>query len=85
MELVDGSNLLDFVRAVRFQLEQQQHSSITQADLHTIIVDVAAGMDYLNEKRQNFVHRDLAARNILVMETQDEVVAKIADFGLSKE
>ncbi|KAF7652566.1 hypothetical protein LDENG_00095210, partial [Lucifuga dentata] len=40
---------------------------------------VAAGMAYLSERK--FVHRDLATRNCLVGE---EMVVKIADFGLSR-
>ncbi|XP_055369433.1 muscle, skeletal receptor tyrosine-protein kinase isoform X1 [Betta splendens] len=40
---------------------------------------VAAGMSYLSERK--FVHRDLATRNCLVGE---EMVVKIADFGLSR-
>ncbi|XP_062334499.1 muscle, skeletal receptor tyrosine-protein kinase [Osmerus eperlanus] len=40
---------------------------------------VAAGMAYLSERK--FVHRDLATRNCLVGQ---EMVVKIADFGLSR-
>ncbi|XP_024917835.1 muscle, skeletal receptor tyrosine-protein kinase [Cynoglossus semilaevis] len=40
---------------------------------------IAAGMAYLSERK--FVHRDLATRNCLVGE---EMVVKIADFGLSR-
>lgn len=37
-------------------------------------------MEYL--EANNFVHRDLAARNVLVSE---ENIAKVSDFGLTKE
>jgi len=37
-------------------------------------------MEYL--EANNFVHRDLAARNVLV---SDEHIAKVSDFGLTKE
>lgn len=37
-------------------------------------------MEYL--EANNFVHRDLAARNVLV---SDDNIAKVSDFGLTKE
>lgn len=37
-------------------------------------------MEYL--EANNFVHRDLAARNVLVSEDN---IAKVSDFGLTKE
>ncbi|XP_052082127.1 ephrin type-B receptor 1-B-like isoform X4 [Mytilus californianus] len=41
---------------------------------------IASGMSYLSE--MGYVHRDLAARNILIGEN---LVCKVADFGLSRE
>lgn len=49
------------------------------ADQLSVSQQVAAGMAYLSERK--FVHRDLATRNCLVGE---EMVVKIADFGLSR-
>uniref|UniRef100_A0A8C7DZT7 Tyrosine-protein kinase n=2 Tax=Salmoninae TaxID=504568 RepID=A0A8C7DZT7_ONCKI len=43
-------------------------------------VDVCEAMEYL--EANNFVHRDLAARNVLV---SDDNIAKVSDFGLTKE
>ncbi|KAM6936975.1 tyrosine-protein kinase CSK-like [Xenentodon cancila] len=43
-------------------------------------LDVCEAMAYL--EANNFVHRDLAARNVLVSEDN---VAKVSDFGLTKE
>lgn len=42
--------------------------------------DVCEAMAYL--EANNFIHRDLAARNVLVSEDN---VAKVSDFGLTKE
>uniref|UniRef100_A0A8C1UGV5 Tyrosine-protein kinase n=2 Tax=Cyprinus carpio TaxID=7962 RepID=A0A8C1UGV5_CYPCA len=43
-------------------------------------MDVCKAMEYL--EANNFVHRDLAARNVLVSEDN---IAKVSDFGLTKE
>uniref|UniRef100_A0A3B3RMV1 Tyrosine-protein kinase n=1 Tax=Paramormyrops kingsleyae TaxID=1676925 RepID=A0A3B3RMV1_9TELE len=43
-------------------------------------LDVCEAMEYL--EANNFVHRDLAARNVLVSEDN---IAKVSDFGLTKE
>ncbi|XP_043072567.1 tyrosine-protein kinase CSK isoform X1 [Puntigrus tetrazona] len=43
-------------------------------------LDVCEAMEYL--EANNSVHRDLAARNVLV---SDDNIAKVSDFGLTKE
>jgi serine/threonine protein kinase len=42
--------------------------------------DIAAGMDYLHT--MNIIHRDLKPGNVLLT---DQMRAKIADFGVSRE
>jgi receptor tyrosine kinase len=51
---------------------------LSHSDLLSIACQIASGMVYLSERK--FVHRDLATRNCLI---DDNMVVKIADFGLS--
>ncbi|XP_022800127.1 macrophage colony-stimulating factor 1 receptor-like isoform X3 [Stylophora pistillata] len=55
-------------------------SRLSERDLLRIAKDVANGMQHLESKL--CVHRDLAARNILIGKG---LVAKVADFGLSRD
>ena len=47
-----------------------------------IIRGILEGVRFLHQK--NCIHRDLKAQNILVHKEENEVVVKIADFGLSR-
>ncbi|XP_066299152.1 angiopoietin-1 receptor-like [Branchiostoma lanceolatum] len=54
-------------------------SILSPVQLLRIACDVATGMDHLSSK--DVIHRDLAARNVLLT---DSLIAKVADFGLSR-
>ena len=72
MEFVDGPNLA--------QLLAQYRPTIGQCDAiaRGILRGVAAAHGH------GLVHRDLKPANILIAKTDDEVIPKIADFGLVK-
>jgi len=52
----------------------------------SVLVDMARqaaeGMAYLAEKK--IVHRDLALRNLLIRDSNQKVIVKVSDFGLSR-
>jgi len=71
--LKKGGDLNDFMQIV------QPDEDIFK----NIIRDILQGLDYLGKR--NIIHRDLKPANILVHKnTEGEWMAKIADFGLSK-
>lgn len=72
-EFMGKGCLLDYLRS-------RGRAMITTATQLGFCKDICAAMEYLEE--QKFVHRDLAARNILL---SDDLVAKVADFGLAKD
>jgi formylglycine-generating enzyme required for sulfatase activity len=47
-----------------------------------LLIDVLKGLAYLH--RHGIAHRDLKPQNILVKTDEDEPIAKITDFGISK-
>lgn len=55
-------------------------NQLSHVELLNIALQIASGMVYLSDRK--FVHRDLATRNCLI---NDNMVVKIADFGLSQK
>jgi len=73
MELVNGGEL--FYKIV-------DKGSYSEVEARDIVRQLVEGVDYLHN--QGIAHRDLKPENLLCSETEDGVVIKIADFGLSK-
>lgn len=71
-EYMANGNLVDLLRS-------RGRHSLVRSELIQFSIDICNGMCYL--QRQQIVHRDLAARNVLL---DDNLVAKISDFGLAK-
>ncbi|OCT77512.1 hypothetical protein XELAEV_18028604mg [Xenopus laevis] len=81
LELMAGGDLKSFLRQTRPRLNQP--SSITMLDLLNVACDIAQGCKYLEEN--HFIHRDIAARNCLLTCQGSGRVAKIGDFGMSRD
>eukprot|EP00775_Hariotina_reticulata_P003224 gene3224-3501_t len=86
MDLMDSGDLAQAVRGGAFlRPTPQGGSTLNMAPLLRRAADVAAGISYLHGR--NVCHGDLKCENILLKsETQDPdgVLAKVADFGLSR-
>jgi len=73
MELVNGGEL--FYKIV-------DKGNYSEGEARDIIRQLVEGVDYLHGK--GIAHRDLKPENLLCSESEEGVVIKIADFGLSK-
>lgn len=75
MEFMDKGSLYEFVRTPECQ---DWDCRINLA------VDIAEGMAYLHSLEPPMIHRDLKSPNVLLQTGYDRVIAKVADFGLSR-
>ncbi|KAH3846560.1 hypothetical protein DPMN_088862 [Dreissena polymorpha] len=81
LELLEGGDLKTFLRDSRPKTDQ--HYFLSMKELVHLSLDVANGCRHLEEK--HFVHRDIAARNCLLTTRGEGRIAKIADFGMSRD
>ena len=74
MELCDES-LYDFIRRFKGRIVPKEQKL-------AILQGIAKGMVYLHG--QNIVHGDLRSSNVLLCHSEDQTVAKIADFDMAR-
>ena len=74
MEYINGGTLKEYLNKHYFNLSEYQ--------IANIIIQIANGLKYLHN--YGIIHRDLKPANIMLMNTTDNIVIKIMDFGLSK-
>ena len=78
-ELADVGELFDYLMRIA-------DGEVPRLELRAqlgIARNIAAGMAQLH--RVGVIHRDLAARNVLLFRMGDQIVGKVADYGLSSE
>ncbi|CAJ0575497.1 unnamed protein product, partial [Mesorhabditis spiculigera] len=73
-EYMSDGSLLRYMR--------KKGSPVDHAQAIDILIQIAAGMEYLAGKGK--IHRDLAARNVLIDLSARKIVAKVSDFGLTR-
>jgi len=76
MEYIKHGSLKDFLK------NQKPLSKLNEIIICKIIYQVASGIRYLHD--YCIIHRDIKPDNIMVASVEDEIIVKIADFGLSK-
>jgi serine/threonine protein kinase/Leucine-rich repeat (LRR) protein len=59
------------------------HRSLPWRVRHSLLMDIASGMEYAHGRRPPLVHSDLKSPNILLCNQEGVLVAKIADLGLA--
>ncbi|XP_070567052.1 tyrosine-protein kinase CSK-like [Ptychodera flava] len=76
VEYAARGDLLSYLRGLR----NKGISHVEESRLIRISLDITLALQHMEENK--FIHRDIASRNVLIME---DYVAKIGDFGLSRD
>jgi serine/threonine protein kinase len=75
MEYANAGHLGDIIEGRRM---------VSESQFREIIAGIQAGLQYLHSQEPPVIHRDLKPSNILLVEKNGQLIAKIADFGISK-
>ncbi|XP_039042783.1 serine/threonine-protein kinase ATG1t-like isoform X2 [Hibiscus syriacus] len=73
LEFCDGGNLASYIR---------RHGRVQEQLVRRFMQQLGAGLEVLQS--HHIIHRDLKPENILLSGPKDDLVLKIADFGLSR-
>jgi len=87
MEYANGGNLADWTNQLRQQTAHlhsttQRHQHIAAA-IQPLTKGILNGLAFLHQ--HGILHRDIKPANILLHQEREQLIPKIADFGLSKE
>eukprot|EP01118_Nematostelium_gracile_P010641 TRINITY_DN36_c0_g2_i8.p1 TRINITY_DN36_c0_g2~~TRINITY_DN36_c0_g2_i8.p1 ORF type:complete len:852 (-),score=196.69 TRINITY_DN36_c0_g2_i8:116-2638(-) len=63
-------------------VKYMKENTLTKKEIAEVLCGAAAGVNHLHS--EGLVHRDIAARNILLSRVGNKLIAKISDFGLSR-
>ncbi|MBZ0187512.1 MAG: response regulator, partial [Candidatus Obscuribacterales bacterium] len=73
MELIEGTSLTELIA---------ERGALSIATTLSIMLQTAFGLAQAH--KQSLVHRDIKPSNIMLIESQEEMLVKIVDFGLAK-
>jgi serine/threonine protein kinase/formylglycine-generating enzyme required for sulfatase activity len=74
--------VMEYVQEGQFK-SYMNNNSVTTDELKKLLIDILLGLQYLHS--EGIIHRDIKPQNILLgRDKQNRLVAKIADFGISK-
>lgn len=73
LELCEGGDLSKFIK---------KRKRLSERVAHSFLLQLANGLSFLQER--NFIHRDLKPANVLLTESSEDAVLKLADFGFAR-
>lgn len=77
-EFCSGGSLFDLLHKRAAQINLSWKSKMS------LILQVAKGMKVLHDMKPPIIHRDMKSLNVFIMPQNNEWIAKVADFGLSR-